>query len=751
MADVQIFREEVKRVIEGLIQGPMPEPAQQPLDAASPWWALFLAFEHEKIHLETSSVLMRQLPLALVVEPRGWRTAPSLDAGGAAPAAPAAADPPLLRLPPATVTLGKPRDFPSFGWDNEYGTREVSVPAFELSPTLVTNAQFLPFVEAGGYQADCWWIGSDGDDEGLRWRRYRNARHPSFWVASSHADMARFLGGTPAQALQPEDGKGCAERAWRLRAQFSVIPMPWDWPAEVNFLEAAAFLRWKAAQEGGGVSYRVPTEAEYHVARAGPSCRPSAPFAAAAAAAAAPPAAPEGSPFPMSAPAAAAAAGEAGALDIVMRACAPGNTNWRFGSPSPVTHFPPSPAGAYDTAGNVWEWVADHFAPLPGFEIHYLYDDFSAPCFDGWHTMILGGSWVSSGNLASSFARYHFRRHFFQHLGFRYVRLAPPAPPEAYPGAATVANLWEGSMDTSRALTSALCPAAARLPPGVPLAAASLAAAAEYPAALARLAHGAYAAAQAAAAAREPAPGSPGAAPPAAAASPAAPPAASPAAAAEVLHIGCGVGAGTFELCRHFAGVVGADASEPAIRHARILQHHGQYEYERVREGVLTRAQMAHVGEGVPRARAHFVCADLTAAGGGGGAGELQAAGPYPVVVFDGLLTACRNPREALAAVARLVCSGGLLLIASSNSWRADATPRNSWLGGFKLNGEDQDTLSLLTYTLKADFSLVETADLPRATHEHERSLTLELMQVSVWRRREHAVAPGVRSFRRVI
>ena len=67
-----------------------------------------------------------------------------------------------------------------------------------------------------------------------------------------------------------------------------------------------------------------------------------------------------------------------------------------------------------------WQ-VEDHFAPLPEFEIHFLYDDFSTPCFDGWHTGIMGGSWISCGQLASNFARYHFRRHFFQHLGFRCV------------------------------------------------------------------------------------------------------------------------------------------------------------------------------------------------------------------------------------------------------------------------------------------------------------------------------------------
>lgn len=131
--------------------------------------------------------------------------------------------------------------------------------------------------------------------------------------------------------------------------------------------------------------------------------------------------------------------------------------------------FDPSPTGFYDVHGNAWEWTEDHFAPLPDFEIHYLYDDFSTPCFDGWHNTILGavapspflqvtrgahcprhpasgGSWASAGDLASRYARYHFRRHFFQHMGFRYVVTEAE---ERWPGQSSAANLWEGQNQVS--------------------------------------------------------------------------------------------------------------------------------------------------------------------------------------------------------------------------------------------------------------------------------------------------------------
>ena len=84
--------------------------------------------------------------------------------------------------------------------------------------------------------------------------------------------------------------------------------------------------------------------------------------------------------------------------------------------------FPSNARGFHDTSGNVWQWVEDHFNGLPGFRTHAFYDDFSSPTFDGKHNVILGGSWISTGDEASVFARYAFRRHFFQHCGFRLAR-----------------------------------------------------------------------------------------------------------------------------------------------------------------------------------------------------------------------------------------------------------------------------------------------------------------------------------------
>ena len=44
----------------------------------------------------------------------------------------------------------------------------------------------------------------------------------------------------------------------RYRAMFDVLPMPYDWPVDVNYHEAKAFCSWK------GPSYRLSTEVEHH-------------------------------------------------------------------------------------------------------------------------------------------------------------------------------------------------------------------------------------------------------------------------------------------------------------------------------------------------------------------------------------------------------------------------------------------------------------------------------------------------------
>ena len=104
---------------------------------------------------------------------------------------------------------------------------------------------------------------------------------------------------------------------------------------------------------------------------------------------------------------------------------APGNINLEHGaSACPVDTFSTTLKNGsqiFDLIGNVWQWTETPIDALPGFEVHPAYDDFSTPTFDGQHNLIKGGCYFSTGNYAIKDSRYAFRRHFFQHAGFRYI------------------------------------------------------------------------------------------------------------------------------------------------------------------------------------------------------------------------------------------------------------------------------------------------------------------------------------------
>ena len=123
-----------------------------------------MGMEHERIHIETSSVLIRQLPVDMVQKPKGFVYGPvkgttdvllilcsssvaiisyliilpyfGIYHSKALMAKTAiiinlfvytgpfsVKENSMLTVPAQDVVLGKPCDFPSYGWDNEYGQR----------------------------------------------------------------------------------------------------------------------------------------------------------------------------------------------------------------------------------------------------------------------------------------------------------------------------------------------------------------------------------------------------------------------------------------------------------------------------------------------------------------------------------------------------------------------------------------------------------------------------------------------------
>jgi 5-histidylcysteine sulfoxide synthase len=191
-----------------------------PIHPHHPFWALLMGIEHSRIHFETSSMLLRQLPVDLLQRPSEWNYAPSHRE---------VPDNEMRSIPGGVVKLGKPQNDRTYGWDSEYGDRTVEVKPFLASKYLISNGEFLQFVQDNGYHNSNYW-----DSESGNWKQLYNVEHPKFWIPGA-------------------DG-------YRYRTIFEEIDLPLDWPVEVNYYEAIAFCRWK------GQDIRLMSEAEWNQA-----------------------------------------------------------------------------------------------------------------------------------------------------------------------------------------------------------------------------------------------------------------------------------------------------------------------------------------------------------------------------------------------------------------------------------------------------------------------------------------------------
>jgi 5-histidylcysteine sulfoxide synthase len=323
LKETKEYRDSVREVVNELID---TLPLSLPITWESPFWIILMGCEHERIHLETSSVLIRQLPIEFVKPMVDWAICKDF---GDAPSNE------LLEVSGGKVVLGKSKEDDFYSWDNEYGHHESTIESFKASKYLVSNGEFLEFVKDSGYEKEEFW-----EEEGWKWREFAKVTKPTFWTEEN-----------------------------KLRMMSEIVELPLNHPVEVNYHEAKAYCNWLGKKEGKNL--RLPTEDEWY---------------------------------------------RLVELSDIKEA----NQNLEyFSSTVPVDRF--SHGKFYDIVGNVWQWSETPIYPFDGFEVHPVYDDFTTPTFDTQHNLIKGSSWISTGNEILLTSRYAFRRHFFQHAGFRYV------------------------------------------------------------------------------------------------------------------------------------------------------------------------------------------------------------------------------------------------------------------------------------------------------------------------------------------
>lgn len=115
-----------------------------------------------------------------------------------------------------------------FHFDNEKGRHQVFLHDFQISKSLVTNGDFLEFMEAGGYENFKYWL-----DEGWSWVNENEVKSPLYWQK--------------------------IEGIWHSYTLEGLKPIePSHILTHCSFYEAQAYATWKGL--------RLPTEFEWEAA-----------------------------------------------------------------------------------------------------------------------------------------------------------------------------------------------------------------------------------------------------------------------------------------------------------------------------------------------------------------------------------------------------------------------------------------------------------------------------------------------------
>ncbi len=210
VAEVFDYRRRVDEAMEERLVGELPEDVRE---------VVVLGLHHEQQHQERLLADLKHMFSRNPLYP-AYRDAPT-GAGGGVP-------PPLRFVAFAGGTLPFGHRGAGFAFDDERPRHERLVEPFQLASRLITNGEYLEFIEEGGYRESSLWL-SDGWD-------------------------ARVAGGWEAPLHWVRQGNGLAEFSLG-----GLAPLAPDAPViHISYFEADAFARWREA--------RLPTEFEWESA-----------------------------------------------------------------------------------------------------------------------------------------------------------------------------------------------------------------------------------------------------------------------------------------------------------------------------------------------------------------------------------------------------------------------------------------------------------------------------------------------------
>ena len=583
--EIKEYRKKVKEIVLDLIEN---IEFSIPINWDCAMWIILMGIEHENIHIETSSVLLRELDIKYLIEDEIFEYSNEFSKEYPKNE--------LLDVKGADVILQKDRNNPVFyGWDNEFSYHKSFIKDFQASKYLVSNGEFLEFVKEGGYNKPEFF-----SSEGKEWLGYTNAKHPTFWIKK--------------------------DEEYFLREINRVVPLPLNYPVDVNLYEAEAFCKYKSQKLGFEV--RLPSEDEYYRL-----------------------------------------------YDFVNAQEKEANIGLKFFNQTPVDKYKFD--DFYDVVGNVWQWSLTPIYPFDDFVTHPIYDDFTTPTFDDRHALIKGGSFISLGNETLRSARYAFRKHFFQHAGFRYVKSSneyrTKLNDNVYETDELISLYCDFHYGSENFGVKNFCLNSVELLK----------------------------------------------------------PYLKDIKTSKALDLGCSVGRASFELAKIYDEVLGIDFSANFINVGVKLKLYDSLIYKVKKEGEIFDEKSVSLKDfdlEKIKDKVTFMQGDAC------NLKDIYTG--YDLVFCSNLIDRLYYPQKFLEDVPSRVNKDGLLVILSPYTWLEEYTPKSNWLGGFIKDNKEVTTLDSLKENLLGQFELLDIIDVPFVIKETNRKYQHSISQMSIWKKR---------------
>ncbi|MDD3055499.1 MAG: 5-histidylcysteine sulfoxide synthase [Aliarcobacter sp.] len=583
--ETKAYRNEVKQIVLDLID---TLAFTMPINWDSSMWIILMGIEHENIHIETSSVLLRELDIKFLkseeiftYKNEALTTYPKNE---------------LLEVKGSTITLQKNRENPIFyGWDNEFSFHKAIIKDFQASKYLVSNGEFLEFVKEGGYNKPEFF-----STEGKEWLDFTQAKHPHFWIKK--------------------------EDSYFLREINRVIPLALNYPVDINIYEAEAFCKYKSLKLGFEI--RLPSEDEYYALYNYTNAQEKE--------------------------------ANIGLIQFNQSSV----DKYKFDD-------------FYDVIGNVWQWSLTPIYPFDDFITHPIYDDFTTPTFDDRHALMKGGSFISLGNEILKEARYAFRKHFFQHAGFRYVKSSneyrTKLNDNVYETDELIAQYCDFHYGSENFGVKNFCLNSVELLK----------------------------------------------------------PYLKDTNKKKALDLGCSVGRSTFEIAKIFDEVTGIDFSTNFINVGVKLKIYDSLIYKVKKEGEIFEEKTVSLKElGLEKVK------DKVTFMQGDACNLKDIYTGFDLIFCSNLIDRLYYPQKFLDDIPSRVNKDGLLVLLSPYTWLEDYTPKENWLGGYIKDNKEVKTLDTLKENLLVDFELLETIDIPFVIKETSRKYQHTISQMSIWKKK---------------